>query len=263
MSENIQSIDALAKSANAKVIPVVSAQGSEAMADSRDVAAYFDKDHKRVLQTIREMKCSDDFRRHNFVPFKIKDLSGESTSHVTMTKNGFIFLAMGFTGDKAAKFKESYIAAFDVMEAELRTKPTINLNDPAFLRSALLTYTEKVIALESHVAILTPKADALDRIATADGSLGLIEAAKALQIQPKAFVRYLSMNGWIYRRAGGKSWLGYQVRTASGDIEHKVHAQQTEDGSQVMHEQVKITPRGLTKLAKIIPHSGANQGAIQ
>lgn len=260
---NIQSIDMLAKSANSKIIPVVFAQGSEAMADSRDVAAYFDKDHKRVLQTIREMKCSDDFRRHNFVPFKIKDLSGESTSHVTMTKNGFTFLAMGFTGDKAAKFKESYIAAFDAMEAELRSKPAINLDDPAFLRSLLLSNVEKVIALEGHVATLTPKADALDRIATADGSLGLIEAAKALQIQPKAFVRYLSMNGWIYRRTGGKNWLGYQARTAAGDIEHKVHTAPTRDGTEVIHEQVKITPRGLTKLAKIIPHAGVSQGAIQ
>jgi prophage antirepressor-like protein len=40
--------------------------------------------------------------------------------------------------------------------------PAIDLNDPAFLRGALLTYTEKVIALESQITILAPKAEALD-----------------------------------------------------------------------------------------------------
>ncbi|HGJ5890835.1 MAG TPA: Rha family transcriptional regulator [Arsenophonus apicola] len=38
-----------------------------------------------------------------------------------MTKNGFIFLVMGFTGKKAAQFKEAYIAEFDKMESELNS----------------------------------------------------------------------------------------------------------------------------------------------
>lgn len=37
-----------------------------------------------------------------------------------ITKNGFVFLVMGFTGKKAATFKEAYIAEFDRMEEELR-----------------------------------------------------------------------------------------------------------------------------------------------
>ncbi|HAM4872748.1 TPA: Rha family transcriptional regulator, partial [Escherichia coli] len=37
---------------------------------------------------------------------------------------GFVFLVMGFTGKKAAAFKEAYIAEFDRMEAELRQNNT-------------------------------------------------------------------------------------------------------------------------------------------
>lgn len=69
------------------------------MADSRDVAAYFERSHKNVLQSISNLHCSVEFARLNFQPFKIKDLAGESTSHVLMTKDGFTFLAMGFTGE--------------------------------------------------------------------------------------------------------------------------------------------------------------------
>ena len=91
-------------------------------ADSRRVAEVFGRLHKNVLAAIRDLDCSADFRRLNFQPFEINDLTGTSTSHVTMTRNGFAFLAMGFTGAKAAEFKELYITRFDAMEAELRRR---------------------------------------------------------------------------------------------------------------------------------------------
>ncbi|MCI3161929.1 hypothetical protein EQM12_28845, partial [Klebsiella pneumoniae] len=87
---------------------------------------------------MREVHCSDGFRRHNFVPFKIKDLTGESTSHVLMTKNGFAFLVLGFTGAAAAVFKEAYIERFDAMEAQLRRQsgPVVPQSLPEALRLA-------------------------------------------------------------------------------------------------------------------------------
>ncbi|MTW19424.1 hypothetical protein GJ689_24850, partial [Rhodoplanes serenus] len=160
----------------------------EAMADSRDVAAYFGKRHCDVLTALRNLNCSAEFRERNFASFKNKDLAGESTSHVLMTKDGFMFLVLGFTGGRAATFKERYIAQFNAMEAELRHRsadPMRALADPAALRSLLLTYSEKVIALEGEVAELRPQADALDRIAQSDGSLCITDAAKTLQVRPK------------------------------------------------------------------------------
>ncbi|MTW19444.1 phage antirepressor Ant, partial [Rhodoplanes serenus] len=63
--------------------------------------------------------------------------------------------------------------------------PMKALADPAALRGLLLTYSEKVIALEGEVAELRPQADALDRIAQSDGSLCITDAAKTLQVRPK------------------------------------------------------------------------------
>src|SRR3712207_5142345 len=77
---------------NAGQAPVVAIQDGNVTADSRDVAAFFGKQHKDVLRAIRELGCSDDFKRRNFAPFKINDLTGESISHVLMTKDGFMFL---------------------------------------------------------------------------------------------------------------------------------------------------------------------------
>jgi Rha family phage regulatory protein len=238
--------------------PVVSIHDGEAMADSRDVAAYFGKRHTEVLRAVRDLHCSDDFRRRNFASFKIKDLTGETTSHVLMTKNGFTFLVMGFTGSKAAGFKENYIARFDTMDAELRRQkegapdPLAVLNDPAAMRGLLLSYAERELALIGQVEELAPKAEALDRISTAQGSLCITDAAKALQVRPKALFAFLRARGWIYSRPGMSHERGYEAKVAAGLLEHKVVTIQRADASDLVIEQVRVTPKGLTRLAQIL-----------
>ena len=117
------------------------------------------------------------------------------------------------------------------------------------MRGLLLGYSEKVLALESENAALAPKADALDRIATAHGSLCITDAAKALQVPPRQLFDYLQNHRWIFRRHG-TGWLGYSEKTQSGMVEHKCYTIDRADGSQRVNEQVRITPKGLAKLAR-------------
>lgn len=128
--------------------------------------------------------------------------------------------------------------------------PMVVLNDPAAMRGLLLTYSEKVLALEEKVEEAKPVIAAFERIAVADGSLSVTEAAKALQIQPKKLFAHLSSEGWIYKRPGGAAWLGYQARIQQGLLEHKVTVVERGDGSSKTCEQVRVTPKGLTRLAK-------------
>lgn len=235
--------------------PVVREFNGEAMADSRDVAAFFGKEHKDVLRAIRNLHCSDGFRQRNFAPFKNKDLTGENTSHVLMTKDGFTFVVLGFTGEKAAKFKEAYITRFNTMEAALRNpRPAgIDYSDPKVLLGAFQHLQEQVAEKEQVIAALTPKAEALDRIAEAEGSLCITDAAKALQMRPKELFAYLRAHGWIYRRTGSPHDLGYQSKVAAGLLEHKVTTVLRADGTEKLTEQVRITPKGLAALAKLFP----------
>lgn len=141
------------------------------------------------------------------------------------------------------------------IEMERRAKavdPMQALNDPAAMRGLLLTYSEKVLALEAKVGELAEKGDALDRIATADGSLSITESAKALQMRPKDLFSWLRANGWIYRRAGASHDLGYQSKTTAGLLEHKVTTVLRADGSEKVTEQVRVTPKGLARLAALI-----------
>ncbi|HIC7323482.1 TPA: phage antirepressor KilAC domain-containing protein [Yersinia enterocolitica] len=134
--------------------------------------------------------------------------------------------------------------------------PMAALNDPEFLRGTLLTYSEKVIALEHKVEEMTPDVEALERIAKSDGALCITDAAKNLQVQPKFLFRLMSESRWIYKRLGSKTWIGYQDKIQSGYLEHKVHTVIRNDGSEKVTEQALVTAKGLTKLSKMLGING-------
>lgn len=87
------------------------------------VAEMFGKEHKNVLRDIESLECSEEFSRLNFEPSTYK-VRGKDYPIYFITRDGFSFLAMGYTGAKAAKFKEAFIAAFNRMEQALRVATT-------------------------------------------------------------------------------------------------------------------------------------------
>jgi len=86
---------------------------------SKIVCDVFGKTHKNVLLSIQAMKCSDEFRALNFQASSYTSPQNKNLSCVEMTRDGFSFLCMGFTGAKAGEWKEKYIAAFNEMERGL------------------------------------------------------------------------------------------------------------------------------------------------
>ena len=87
---------------------------------SLQVAEVFEKEHARVLRDIRELSCSEDFRNGNFAESSYINSQNKKQPMYQITKDGFVLLVMGYTGEKAMKFKEDYIKAFNKMENELR-----------------------------------------------------------------------------------------------------------------------------------------------
>lgn len=86
---------------------------------SRDVAERFEKNHKDVMRSVNSLECSSEFSQRNFALSEYMSDRGKKYPQYLMTRDGFVFLAMGFTGKKAAHFKELYIAEFNRMEEEL------------------------------------------------------------------------------------------------------------------------------------------------
>lgn len=111
--------------------------------------------------------------------------------------------------------------------------------------------------ISEQLAIAEPKAQALQRIALAEGSMCIQAAAKHLQVQPKFLFNWLQEHQWIYRRAGGTGWLGYQNRIQSGLLEHKITTVERSDGTEKVVEQCRVTPRGITRLAELMAQKQA------
>lgn len=107
---NLSYEDAIMATVPALVHPEITIINGQAVTSSLAVAEYFRKPHKDVLAKISRMDCSVEFT----------DSTGRTLPMYQITKNGFVFLVMGFTGKRAATFKEDYIAEFDRMENELR-----------------------------------------------------------------------------------------------------------------------------------------------
>ncbi|EGH2794943.1 peptidase [Salmonella enterica] len=106
--------------------PQVTIENGRAVTTSMAVALYFKKLHKNVIQKIESLDCSPEFTSANFsADVQIVGIGNgakrESKSY-KITKDGFVFLVMGFTGKKAAAFKEAYIAEFNRMEATLHNQ---------------------------------------------------------------------------------------------------------------------------------------------
>lgn len=104
------------------VVPSVELVNGQPMVSSLTVAEHFRKAHKNVLRDIKVLDCSPRFAESNFGLSEYVDRSGRPLQAIRMTRDGFMFLVMGYTGAAAARVKEAYIQRFNELEARLQVR---------------------------------------------------------------------------------------------------------------------------------------------
>nr|EFF2762342.1 peptidase [Escherichia coli] len=126
--------------------PEIAIVDGQAVTSSLAVADFFSKRHDDVLKKIRILDCSPEFCARNFAETSIlvRQPNGGTRKLpcYQITRDGFAFLAMGFTGKRAARFKEAYINAFNLMEKQL-SKPAVP-SDVAHNASVLCSYISSI-----------------------------------------------------------------------------------------------------------------------
>lgn len=147
------------------------------------VAETFGKPHANVLRDIDGLHCSDGFHKLNFeFMFSIRELpngGSRNERYCVMTKDGFTFLAMGYTGKKAGEFKERYINAFNAMEKQLQQGITHSLEsltrkqilqmaleaeeEKERMASRLALSEQKNLELQASVGSILPRLEALEQ----------------------------------------------------------------------------------------------------
>lgn len=168
---------------------IQSSQGQD-VTTSLIVAEVFGKEHSKVCRDIENLSCSEGFRVANFgeATFENKK-TGQNHKMYQMTKDGFSFLVMGYTGDKAGQFKEMFINEFNKREMMLKNDDYILARSQEILHNRLQLAEqqlsqakEKISKQDNKIKQLQPKADFADTAFKADGCVDIGQAAKILKL---------------------------------------------------------------------------------
>lgn len=215
---------------------------------SREIAELTGKEHKHVMRDIRTLQEQLGDLFGGSVQTWTHPQNGQTYDEFVLDKDTCLTLLLGY--DSVARMK--VVKRWQELESQTeRRDPMEVLSDPAAMRGLLLTYTEKVLALESKVQEQAPKVEVHDRIADAEGSITIRETANTLRVPERKFVLWLQQNNWCYRRAGHKSLLAYADKVKAGYLYLKqTPIRDIHTGEERLSEQVRVTPLGLTVLAR-------------
>ena len=131
-------------------LPVVTIVVGHVTTLSTDVATFVEKEHAKVIRAIENILAPlPQDRLANFGATVVTRANPSGGAPIKskayrLTRDGFTFLAMGFTGPQAQAFKWAYIDAFNRMEATLRCPAKDQLPPPVLTEQQAYTIMSEV-----------------------------------------------------------------------------------------------------------------------
>lgn len=191
---------------------VFKGQNDQVLTNSLLVAGKFGKEHNKVMRDIENLSCSDEFRAANFGETTyVHPQNNQTYKMCVMTKDGFSFLVMGYTGKKAGMFKEEYIKAFNTMEKTLKgqQKPLSQLEILVQSAQALLEQSRRLENVEKRL-------DAIEQERGENGKL-LLSVSMSSEMLPEISLRN-KVRQLVNKYASA-------TNTKQQDVWHKVYEQ--------------------------------------
>lgn len=128
----------------------------QAVTSSLLIAEKFGKEHKNVMQSIRNLiggTAENSAIAEMFSESTYLNEQNKEQPMFLMNRDGFTLLAMGFTGKKAMQFKLEYIKAFNSMEAQIKAsqKPKSQLEILQMSINQLVEQEHRLSSVERDV----------------------------------------------------------------------------------------------------------------
>lgn len=166
------------------------------------VAQVFGKEHSKVCRDIENLSCSENFNTANFGVISYIDPRGREQKAYEMTKDGFSFLVMGYTGEKAGQFKEKFITEFNKRELLLKDEDYILLRSQEILNNRVKMIESKLENATRQLEEQKPKVLFATAVETSQKSCLIGELAKILRqnsidIGEKRLFFWLRQNGYL------------------------------------------------------------------
>ena len=245
-------------------VQLVQIENNQVVVSSREIAKDFGKQHKHVLDSIRDILAAENSATKFFYE-STYDNRGKEYPEYLMNRDGFSLLVMGFTGSKALEWKVRYIQAFNAMEAKLAMEhqDSYMIADPIARALKWAEEEKKRRALqatcsqqEQLIGELKPKADYTDKILQSKSLVPITAIAKDYGMSGQALNKILHGLKIIYRI--GNQWLLYSKYQACGYTSSETVQIETSEGPKVVLN-TKWTQKGrlflyeMLKKQNIIP----------
>lgn len=206
---------------------------------SREIADLVESRHDSVKRTIERLQDKGLIQLTPMVEVK-NHLGQVITEYQLIKRDTYVVVAQ-----LSPEFTARLVDRWQELENQQKTTALI----PQSFSEALMLAAQLQAEKEQNA----PKVEAFDRLATAtEGAMNLTNAAKHLQMQPRAFNQFLFAHGWIYKRTVGSAWIAYQDKLQHGYLEHKAHSVTQPDGTEKIYPQVLVTAKGLAKLSTML-----------
>ena len=231
----------------------------QAVTSSLQVADNFGKSHRHVLEAInKKIDSAENSAQYKtmFVKGTYKDKSGKQNKMYYMNRDGFTFIAMGFTGAKADGFKLKYIEAFNKMEDQIKTG---GFKVPSTMAEALRLAADQQEQLE----VMKPKAIFADSVATSHttilvGDLAKIIKGNGIDIGARRLFQWMRDNGYLIKRKGTDYNSPTQKSMDLGLFKIKESSHVNSDGVTVVTKTSKVTGKGQQYFVNKFLESGSN-----
>lgn len=218
---------------------------------SLQIAEITGKDHRHVTRDIADTLAQAEIDASKF-GHTYRDSQNREQKCYLLPRRECDLVVSGYS----VKYRLAIIDRWHELEAKQAPAPVVNLNDPAFLRGLLADYAGNVLALQTTVSELEPKAAGLECIADCAGLMNITTAAKTLQVAPRALFSWLDTHGWTYRN--GANRLPYQAKITAGLMTMKAFRYtNAKTGEEQVAESSLITAKGLAKLAALLGKAAA------
>lgn len=190
----------------------------QAVTTSLILADAFEKEHKNVIRAIEtkigELKIEQSSKM--FSKGEYTNSQNKRQPMYYLNRDGFTFIAMGFTGRKADEFKLKYIDAFNRMEEQIKQQPA-QYKLPQTFSEALIELAKEVKKNE----VLRPKAEKYDRYLSNKGLITITEIAKEYGMSGVKLNQFLRDKRVIYKR--GSKWFIYQKYANERYVGYEIH----------------------------------------
>lgn len=234
---------------------------NEVTMSSPEIVDFINNHRKEIATTEKPYKelRHDDFMRK--VPSVLGELhapkfigtqtyGNNNTRHIyQFPKREACLMAMSYSYELQAQIFDRMTA----MEEALKAKNSFDITNPAHLLQAIEIQAKLNIELSEKVAVLAPKAEALETIADTSNTYCLRECAKTIGIKESELIQLLINKKWIYRDSDRK------LQPHAQYVLNKVFTNRTSpvivnrnDGKERVFLHMRVTAFGLTRITGLV-----------